>query len=170
MFRRPALPFFHPVTLIATWFGSGLIKGIPGTWGSLAALPFAVLIAWLGGFWALLSAAIVAFLVGIWASERYAWAMGQSDPGPVVIDEVAGQWLALALLPLDPVTYLVGFVTFRAFDIVKPWPASWLDRSVKGGLGIMADDMVAGAYAGIVSYGLTLWLLKPMGMTGLWTW
>jgi len=170
MFRNAALPFFHPVTLIATWFGSGLIKGIPGTWGSLASLPFAAAIAWLGGFWALLAASVIAFLVGIWASGRYAEASRQGDPGPVVIDEVAGQWLALALLPLDPVTYLVGFVSFRVFDIVKPWPASWLDRSVKGGLGIMADDMAAGAYAGIVSWGLTIWVLGPMGMTGLWTW
>ena len=153
MFRRPALPFFHPVTLIATWFGSGLIKGIPGTWGSLAALPFAAAITWLGGSWALLAGSVLAFVVGIWVSDRYAKASNQGDPGPVVIDEVAGQWLTLALLPLDPLLYLVGFLTFRVLDIVKPWPASWLDRSVKGGLGIMADDMVAGAYAGFLTYG-----------------
>ena len=163
MFKRAALPLFHPVTLIATWFGSGLIKGIPGTWGSLASLPFAALIALLGGFWALLAAAVIAFLVGVWASGRYAEASGQGDPGPVVIDEVAGQWLALALLPLEPLPYLAAFVAFRVFDILKPWPASWLDRNTKGGLGIMADDMVAGAYAGIICYLLYLWLLQPTG-------
>ncbi len=156
MFRRPALPFFHPVTLIATWFGSGLAKFAPGTAGSLAALPCAAGLVWLGGPWALLLAAATAFVVGLWASPRYASASGQSDPGPVVIDEVAGQWLTLLPVALDLRLYPVAFIAFRFFDIAKPWPAGWMDRHLKGGLGIMADDIVAGLYAAVLCYGLSL--------------
>jgi len=158
MFRRPALPFFHPVTLIATWFGSGLAKFAPGTAGSLAALPCAAGLVWLGGPWALLLAAAAAFVIGLWASPRYANASGQSDPGPVVIDEVAGQWLTLLPVALDLRFYPLAFIAFRFFDITKPWPANWMDRHLKGGLGIMADDVVAGLYAAILCYGLSLWI------------
>ena len=84
------LSFFHPASLIATWFGSGLAPFAPGTWGTLAALPFGIGISYLGGPWMLLAASLLAYIVGIWASARYAEAMGLKDPGAVVIDEVAG--------------------------------------------------------------------------------
>ena len=158
MIRRPALPFFHPATLIATWFGSGLIRGAPGTWGSLAALPFAAGLVWLGGPWTLLGASGVVFVVGLWASGRYARATGQSDPGSVVIDEVAGQWLALFPVALDPRLYPIAFVAFRVCDIAKPWPANWMDRRLKGSLGIMADDMVAGLYAAGLAQVAAYWI------------
>lgn len=157
MFRRPALPFFHPATLIATWFGSGLMAKAPGTWGSLAALPFAVLLVMSGGVMALAIATIVAFGIGLWASGRYARASAQSDPGNVVIDEVAGQWLALLPAALDWRVYLIGFLAFRVFDIGKPWPAGWMDRKLKGAFGIMIDDVVAGLYAAAICYAATLW-------------
>ena len=145
----PAQPlsFWHPASLIATWFGSGLLPRAPGTWGTLASLPAAALIVTLGGRWALLGAAGAAFLVGIWASERYARSLGVEDPGKIVIDEVAGMWLTLVPLALDPITYGIAFVFFRIFDIFKVWPANVLDRRVKGGLGIMIDDTVAAIYA-----------------------
>ncbi len=133
----------------------------PGTWGSAGALPFAAAIAWAAGSaapWALVIASLAAYACGIWAGERYARSAGLADPGPVVIDEVAGQWLALAAAPLDPVLYLVGFVLFRAADVVKPFPANWLDRHVKGGLGIMSDDMVAGVYAGVALAAFHWWV------------
>ncbi len=154
----PALPFFHPVTLIATWFGSGYLPAVPGTWGSLAALPFAAAIAWLGGPWALFAAACAACLIGIWASGRYAEAAGDKDPSAVVIDEVAGQWLALVPAGLDPGLYLLGFIAFRAFDIAKPWPAGLIDRKLAGGAGIVLDDMVAGLYAGLLCAAVAAWL------------
>ena len=149
---RPAL--WHPASLIATWFGSGLLPWAPGTWGSLAALPFAVVIAAFGGAWALLAASLLAFAIGIWASDRYAKSMGAEDPSAVVIDEVAGMWLALVPVALDLPSYAFAFLFFRVFDIVKIWPANIIDRRMKGGLGIMADDMVAGAYAGAASLAL----------------
>lgn len=146
--RQPDLR--QPSTLLATWFGSGLLPKAPGTWGSLAALPFAWVIQTAGGQIALLVAAGIAFLVGIWAAERMAREIGIKDPGIVVIDEVAGQWLALAFAPLSIWTYVAGFVLFRIADITKPWPASLADRRVQGGLGIMLDDVIAGLYAGLV--------------------
>ncbi len=157
IFNRPPLPFFHPATLLATWFGSGLLRVAPGTCGSLAALPFAAAFVLLGGPWLLALATAAAFALGLWASARYVVAGGQPDPGAVVIDEVAGQWLALIPLPLDPGLYLLAFLAFRLFDIVKPWPVGWADRSLSGGFGIMADDILAGIYAGAVAFGA--WLM-----------
>ncbi len=149
----------HPIAIVSTWFGSGLIPGPSGTWGSLAALPFAWLILLWAGPWGLVLGAALAFAVGVWASDRYAAAIGKKDPGAVVIDEVAGQWLALAPLPLDPLAFLGSFFLFRFFDIVKPWPAGWCDRNLDGGWGIMVDDIFAGLYAAIAGWiGWQLWL------------
>lgn len=146
----PSLGLRHPATLIATWFGTGLAPVAPGTWGSLAALPFAWGITVFTGPWGLLAAAIAIFLIGVWAAGRYAAAGEAKDPGQIVVDEVAGQWLALVAVPLDPLAYLAAFGLFRLCDIVKPWPASWADRRLAGGLGVMLDDMIAGGYALLV--------------------
>ena len=152
---RP-LSFWHPASLLATWFGSGLLPKAPGTWGSLAALPFAYGIAVFSGTWGLLAAAILATLVGVWAGGVYAARSGQDDPQRVVIDEVAGQWLALVPVAQDLRLYAIGFLAFRFFDIVKVWPARAIDRDLKGGWGIMLDDVVAGLYAAAVTYGVSL--------------
>ena len=149
------LAWHHPAHLIATWFGSGLLPKAPGTWGSAAALPFAAGLAWLGGPWLLLAASAMLFAIGIWASERYATSAGVEDPGAVVIDEVAGQWLALVPAATTFWLYLPGFIAFRLFDILKPWPASWADRALHGGWGIMLDDVIAGIYAALVVAGLS---------------
>lgn len=153
------LSFWHPASLLATWFGSGLLPRMPGTWGSLAALPFAVMITVAGGPWALLAAIVVIFFVGLWASGVYAAASNTHDPGAVVIDEVAGQWLALFPLALtsvalDPVFYATAFILFRVFDVLKPWPASYLDQNLPGAWGIMTDDIAAGIYAGAITFGM----------------
>ena len=155
----PSLGPFHPVVVIATWFWSGRIGFASGSWGSLAALPFAALIAWLAGPLALIPAAALLFALGVWAGGRYADANDISDPSPVVVDEVVGQWLALAVIPLDPILYAVGFFFFRLFDVWKPFPANWADRNLKGGLGIMTDDVFAGIYAAIVTWGVYRWLI-----------
>ncbi len=152
------LPFWHPASLLATWFGSGLLPKAPGTWGSLAALPCAIAIAALAGPWGLLAAVLAVTVAGLWAADVYAARSGESDPGEVVIDEVAGQWLALVPAALDPRLYAVAFLAFRFFDIVKIWPANWLDRNLKGGWGIMLDDLAAGVYAGALTYGVSYWL------------
>lgn len=135
-----------PEALVATWFGSGLMPKAPGTWGSLAALPPALLIAWAGGAPALLLAAVMAFVFGMRAASAYAAAAGRPDPSEVVVDEVAALWLVLAFLPLGFTAWAFAFLAFRFFDVVKPWPVSLADRALKGGLGIMADDTVAAVY------------------------
>lgn len=150
------LPAHHPAFWIATWFGSGLIPWVPGTWGSLAALPFGLLIFWAGGPWALVGAAVALFPLGVWASTVYSRAKGFNDPGEVVVDEVVAQWLVLAPICPDPGLWLLGFLLFRVFDIVKVWPASLADRRLAGGLGIMLDDILAAAYAGLLLYGTAL--------------
>jgi len=145
---RAALHASHPAWLLATWFGTGRLPGVPGTWGSLAALPFALALAWLGGPWLVLGATAALFGLGVWATRRYMAAFGAHDPGSVVVDEVIGQWLAVALLPLTPLAYGLGFVLFRVLDVVKPWPASWIDRRTTGAAWVLLDDVVAGIYAG----------------------
>lgn len=159
----PEPEHFHPATLIATWFGAGRLPWVPGTWGSLAALPFAWAIAGLFGARALLIAAAVLFVIGWWAAHRVARVSGIQDPGSVVVDEVVGQWLTLAITPPDLLAYVAGFLLFRLCDIVKPWPARWIDRNVHGGFGIMADDVVAAFYAATALLVLLLILGKPIG-------
>ena len=144
--------FRSPSILLATWFGAGLMPKAPGTWGSMAALPFAWVIGAAGGQVALLIGAILVFGVGCWASNVYLQQFGGEDPGPVVIDEVAGQFLTLAAVAPDPVLFVVGFGLFRLIDIYKPWPVSWADQRVKAGFGIMLDDILAALYAGAGLY------------------
>jgi phosphatidylglycerophosphatase A len=124
---------------------------MPGTWGSLAALPFAAALHWAGGPWALAVAAVGLGIAGVWVADRYAAERGGADPQEVVIDEVAGQWLALVPLALAPLHYAVGFAAFRLLDTLKPWPIRRLER-LPGGLGIMADDLAAGLGAAALGY------------------
>lgn len=151
----------HPAGLIATFFGVGLLPIAPGTWGSLAALPFAWAIMVYFGPLALVAASAALLVIGIWAASQVEAALGRSDPGRIVADEVVGQWLAVAAIPPDPVSYAIAFFLFRAADIAKPWPANWCDSSLKGGLGVMLDDVVAGLYvcplAALAAWMLGLW-------------
>jgi phosphatidylglycerophosphatase A len=124
-----------------------LLPSAPGTWASLAALPCAWLIRSGGGATALAVATAIAFLIGWWASARVAQASMASDPGWVVIDEIAAQWLVLLAVPQRIWLYVAAFLAFRLFDIWKPFPISWCDRNIKGGLGIMLDDIAAALYA-----------------------
>ncbi len=154
---RTPLPLRHPACLLATWFGIGLLRPAPGTLGSLIALPIAWGIVYLGGPIALAIATAMVFAVGCWASDVYEKAGDGKDPSPVVIDEVAGQWLVLIAAPLEPIYYLAGFVLFRLCDILKPWPANWADRSVGGGLGIMLDDVLAALYGLLAIAAFRFW-------------
>lgn len=147
-----------PAGILATWFGAGLMPFAPGTWGSLAALPFAWCIQYYTGWVGLTVASVLIFLIGCWASNVFEAKAGVKDPGAVVIDEVAGQWMVLIPAGLDPLLYLIGFVLFRVADIFKPWPACWADKNVHGGIGIMLDDVLAAIYAMIAIYFLNIQL------------
>ena len=150
------LPLKHPACLISTWFGVGLIPFAPGTWGSLAALPFAWVIQNLAGPYALLGASALIFALGWWASTVFISHSDVADPQVIVVDEVAGQWLVLAVAPTTFWYYAAGLVLFRIFDVRKPWPVRWADRSLKGGLGVMLDDILAGGYGVVLLFVLVL--------------
>ena len=137
----------EPMTAIVTFGGVGLLPFAPGTWGSAAALPFGWLLAVLGGWPALLVGAAIVAAIGWYAADRYVAATGREDPPEIVIDEVAAQWIALAVVPLTLWGFLAAFFVFRLFDTLKPWPASWADSEVEGGAGVMLDDLFAGAYS-----------------------
>lgn len=147
--RKPKAPPCpqHLWWWVATWFGCGQSPYVSGTVGSLGALPFAYLIHVTFGGMGLAAASILIFLIGWWASNQFLKHNNRTDDASeVVVDEVAGQWLLLAALYPTWESYLVGFIVFRAFDIAKPWPVNVADRRIKGGLGIMFDDMLAGIY------------------------
>ena len=146
----PHLRFFSPAALIATFFGSGLLKPASGTWGSLAALAPGLLIAERFGASGLLIGAALAYGLGHWASTVWINGTEDKDPSPIVIDEVAGLWLTLTLAPLTPLGAALAFGLFRFFDIVKPWPVRWADRNIGGATGIMLDDILAGIWAALV--------------------
>ncbi|MBR7159078.1 MAG: phosphatidylglycerophosphatase A [Alphaproteobacteria bacterium] len=137
---------------IATFFGSGLSPKAPGTCGSLAALPFGALLLWLGGSSLLLLGAVVVFFLGWLVSDSIAKEKQISDPQFIVIDEVAGQFIALCAAGLNLIDFGLAFFFFRLFDITKPFPASFADRKIAGGLGIMLDDVFAGIYAFMALY------------------
>ncbi|MEQ9152192.1 MAG: phosphatidylglycerophosphatase A [Parvibaculum sp.] len=156
----PSLRLSHPAALVATWFGAGLLRPAPGTWGTLAAFPFAFAISWVGGPWLLAVAAVAAFAAGVWASGIYCVAARKDDAPEVVIDEVSAIWLVLAALPMTPAGWIGAFFLFRLFDIVKPWPIGAVERRFKGGLGVMIDDALA-AVCAIFAYILIdlVWLV-----------
>jgi phosphatidylglycerophosphatase A len=156
---RPSFPpFFHPASLIATWFGCGLLPRIPGTWGSLAALPIAWFILVFAGSAGLLLAVVIVEAVGFWATAVYCARSGRHDPGQVVVDEVAGQWLALTPVSPDPLLFVLGFFLFRLADMAKVGPIRWIDRRMRGTPGIMLDDLAAGAAVAATLYPMQLWV------------
>jgi len=140
----------RPSTVIASVFGIGYFPFASGTVASAVAVPLAALILLHGGAIALTGASLIAFAVGIWACGDHVRATGREDPSECVIDEVAGQWLACAFAPVSLPGMALAFVLFRLFDIWKPWPVGWADRELPGGLGVMADDMIAGLMAGVL--------------------
>lgn len=142
--------------ILATWFGAGLMPRASGTFGTLAAIPL-VLMGHLGAGW---SAAVVALvsLTAFWASQKTEELLGKKDPSEVVIDEVAGFSITLFLLPLTWQSLSLGFILFRIFDVVKPWPVRQAER-LRGGLGIVMDDLLAGVYAHLCLRGI-LWIVS----------
>jgi phosphatidylglycerophosphatase A len=154
--RRAVLA--HPAGWIASGFGSGFSPFASGTVGSAVALIPWIALRDLEWPWYLVAIA-VAFAIGVWSADRVIRVLRIEDPGVVVWDEFVGQWIALLPLVVAPRGWpwiVAGFVLFRVFDVWKPWPASWADRSVKGGFGTMLDDVFAGVYAAL---GLALLIL-----------
>ncbi len=138
-----------PVMLLAFGFGSGLSPKAPGTFGTLAAIPFWWLLAGLSPGW-YLGLVIAAALVGFFLCGAAAEKLGVHDHGGIVWDEMVGYWLTMFMAPAGWGWVLYGFVLFRIFDIAKPPPIRWADQKVYGGVGIMLDDILAGVFAALV--------------------
>ncbi len=155
---RSKLSLSNPWHFLALGFGTGLAPKAPGTFGSLAAIPLYLLMMPLS--WPLyLALTLVALLLGVVICQKASAAMGVHDHPAIVWDEVVGMLITLFLAPPGWLWILAGFVIFRFFDIVKPWPIGWLDRKVHGGLGIMLDDVMAGLMSLAVMQLLAAWLL-----------
>ncbi|WP_337840393.1 phosphatidylglycerophosphatase A [Rheinheimera sp.] len=143
---KPAFQLRKWTHFLALGFGSGLAPKAPGTFGTLAAIPLVWLQSQLSPVLALCWVLLL-FLLGCYVCGKTADDIGEHDHGAIVWDEVAGFSLAMWTLPFDWPYLLAAFLLFRFFDIVKPWPIRLLDHKVPGGLGIMLDDMLAGAMA-----------------------
>jgi phosphatidylglycerophosphatase A len=143
----PETKFTHPQVLLATWFGSGLIRPAPGTMGTLAAMPLGYLITLCFGQIGLAVAALLLLAIGTPAASFYGKKSGEVDDQSIVVDEAVGVWIAA--LPADKsiALWIFAGLLFRFFDIRKPWPASYFDNRSSGGFDVMMDDVVAGIYA-----------------------
>ena len=155
---RQRISLKNPVHFLALGFGSGLIPLMPGTFGSLAALPLLIPFLYLPPI-TLLIAAVLASAIGIYLCGKTADDMQVHDHGSIVWDEVAGILLTFLWVPLSLWTVVAGFLLFRFFDIVKPWPIGPVDKYVSGGLGIMLDDIIAGLMACASLHGL-IWIVN----------
>ncbi len=195
--KQEHISFFHPAYLLATCLNVGKLPKMPGTWGTLFTMYLIGWLVFLPRSTTMdadmipkiiLTATIIVNVMGIWVSDIYSKCTGRDDPKEVVIDEMGGMLITasiimvgyIALYVYDTMTYrplillmpgyaVVGFLLFRLFDVWKPWIIGKLDRTVKGGLGIMLDDMLAGLFAGVVFWvmfftlhfsGIMVWLIK----------
>ncbi len=150
-------PFRDPVQFLAFGFGSGLSPRAPGTVGTVVAVPLYAAMAGLPlpYYSAVL---VLTFLLGVYLCGAASRRLGVHDHGGIVWDEFVGYWITMWALPAHWTWALAGFVLFRLFDILKPWPIRWLDRRVHGGFGIMIDDVLAGIFACAILHGVrVLW-------------
>ena len=148
--------FSNPVRFLAFGFGSGLSPVAPGTAGTVAAVPLYLLMAPLPtGIYLLLTASV--FVAGIPICGRAASDLGIHDHGGIVWDEIAGYLITMAFVPGGWPWVIAGFLAFRLFDVLKPWPIGWADARVSGGFGIMLDDAIAALYAALL-----LWLIQVL--------
>jgi phosphatidylglycerophosphatase A len=146
MADTPASVWRNPVHFLAFGLGSGAVPVAPGTFGTVAAVVIYLLlpqmsVAVYSGF------LLLTFIAGVWLCGKTADDIGVHDHGGIVWDEFVGYWLTMLLAPPGWLWIVLGFVLFRLFDVLKPWPIGWLDEKVGGGLGIMIDDVLAGVMA-----------------------
>ncbi|MCP5196257.1 MAG: phosphatidylglycerophosphatase A [Gammaproteobacteria bacterium] len=144
--------FRNPIHFLALGFGAGCAPKAPGTFGTLAAIPLYLLMQPLA-LWIYLLLTIAGFILGVWICDRTARDLGVHDHPAIVWDEVIGYWLTMIVAPSGWPWVIAGFVSFRLFDIVKPWPIRQVDQRVGGGFGIMFDDALAAGYAWLTLQG-----------------
>lgn len=148
------------IMAIATGCWVGNLPKAPGTWGSLAALlPWLLLKELTIPVYLLMLVAV--FIIGFFAAGSAEKILDRADAGPIVIDEILGMFITLTHAPDHPLAWLLGFLLFRVFDIAKPFPVSWFDQRIHGGIGIMMDDVIAGLYA-LISLQLLWYFIAGM--------
>ena len=143
-----------PYHLFATFFGIGLLKPAPGTWGSLAGVLLWYFLSFMHSYTYIILPVFILFswLVCFKADKD----TESKDNSFIVIDEVAGMLVALSFIAHDAILYFFAFLLFRLLDIFKPWPISWVDKNIKGGLGIILDDLIAGFFAGVIIFAILI--------------
>lgn len=148
---KPAFDLKQPVQFLALGFGSGLAPKAPGTFGTLAAIPVFLLLTMLMPTPLSYGVAVVVMsIAGIYICGKAADDVGVHDHPAIVWDEFVGFFITMFMVPISWQSILVGFILFRIFDILKPWPISYIDKKMTGGLGIMFDDVLAGIFALII--------------------
>lgn len=141
----------NPVHFLALGFGSGLLPKAPGTYGTLAAIPLFLLMAELSPI-SYGIAVLFSCIIGVYLCGKTAEDVGVHDHGAIVWDEFAGFFITMFMIPVSWQSILVGFILFRFFDIIKPWPISLADKKLTGGFGIMFDDILAGLFALVIMH------------------
>ena len=146
---RPGMRFVfsHPAHAVALFFGAGLMRPGPGTWGTAAGVLVWVLMVQALPLSALTTIIAAVFALGVWAAQKTSDDLGVQDAGCIVIDEVVAVWLVCLMFPQTPAAWAASFVAFRLFDIVKLPPAAWVDARLHNGLGVMLDDVLAAVWA-----------------------
>ncbi len=149
-YTKHRMNFFDKLILVgATGFGLGRIPVAPGTFGTLAAIPLIWLMEWMNpGPMAFFLVSLI--LLSVYVADKAETLMGEKDPGPIVIDEIAGYCVTMTLVPVSWITILLGFIAFRCFDILKPAPVKYFEEKFSGGAGIVLDDIMAGVLAALV--------------------
>ncbi|MCK4842466.1 MAG: phosphatidylglycerophosphatase A [Methylococcales bacterium] len=139
----------NPTLFLAFGFGSGLAKKMPGTMGTVAAIPV-YLVCIQANFWLYSVLTVLACVIGVKICADAAKKLGEHDFGGIVWDEIAGYLVTMWFVPFSWHAVFLGFVLFRFFDILKPWPIKWIDQKLEGGLGIMLDDILAGLFSAVI--------------------
>ncbi|GAA5115040.1 phosphatidylglycerophosphatase A [Orbus sasakiae] len=151
------LKLTNPIHFLSVGLGSGMSPIMPGTMGSLMAIPLWLLFNGLTPvlYWIFI---VVAFIFGCFICQKTSDDTNTHDSGHIVWDEFIGMWITLFFIPHVTILWIViAFVAFRLFDMVKPWPIRWFDQKVSGGFGIMIDDVIAAIFSSLVVYLLSLW-------------
>lgn len=149
----------NPIHFIAFGFGSGTLPKMPGTWGTVVAIPIYLLMTHLP-LWGYLALTTVLILISFVICDITARDIGVHDHPGIVLDEIVGYLLTMILVPTGWFWVISGFILFRIFDIWKPFPIRWVDRKVKGGVGIVVDDLLAGVYAWLILQMMALLLVQ----------
>ncbi len=155
----PKITIKTPWQFFASGFGSGMSPVAPGTMGTLAAIPFWYIFATILPTWGYIGMLIITALVGIVICQKASDELGVHDHGGIVWDEFVGLWLTMLFAPVSWTAIILGFLIFRFFDVLKPWPIKVIDAQVGGGLGIMLDDILAGIFSLITLQVILHWII-----------